>query len=38
MRDVASGSQLLLHCSGSISQMKSTVKSGSHFNGTNFHK
>ena len=30
--------QLLLHCCGSISQMNSTEKSGSHSIGNNFYK
>ena len=33
-----SGSQLRLHCSGSISLINSTVISGCHSNGTKFYK
>ena len=33
-----SGSQLLLHCRGSIALMNSTVINGSHSNVTNFYK
>ena len=33
-----SGSHLLVHCSGSLSQMSSTMKSGSHFNETSLYE
>ena len=38
IREIISGSQLLLRCSGSIYVMSRTVKSGSHSNGTGFYK
>ena len=37
LREIVSGSQLLLHCSGSISLMNITVNSASHSNGRNFY-
>ena len=37
-RDIVSGSELFVHCSGSISLINSTVKSGSHSIGRNFYK
>ena len=33
-----SGSELLVHCSGSFSQMNSTMQSGSNFNETSLYK